>query len=123
MTPPQYLDHPYYDWPAWEALVAKWLRWHCSNLPRDTVIHARVASAGTRAAVGDVIAAFAAEHGDNGIVLVRRSHLESGRAPILRAVFERTPCPVLLVAGPARAQPQPQTGAPMALAASAPGHG
>jgi nucleotide-binding universal stress UspA family protein len=103
MTPPLYVDQPQYEWPAWEARVARWIRCHCDELPPDTVIHAYIASARTRGEIGDAIAKFAAEHGADGIVLVRRSHLEAGRAPILRAVFDRTPCPVLLVAGPARA--------------------
>jgi hypothetical protein len=32
-------------------------------------------------------------------VLVRRSHLEVGRARVLRAVLDQTPCPVLLIGG------------------------
>jgi hypothetical protein len=43
------------------------------------------------------IGRFAVEHDSDAIVLVRRSHLEVGRAHVLRAVLDTTPCPVLLV--------------------------
>jgi nucleotide-binding universal stress UspA family protein len=119
ITPPYYVDQPQCEWPAWEARVAKWIRCHCNQLPSDTEIHAYVASGRTRAEIGDVIARFAAEHGEDGIVLVRRSHLEPGRAPILRAVFERMPCPVLLVAGPARDRAPDWDEVPTAMAAPA----
>ncbi|HZT07532.1 MAG TPA: universal stress protein [Chloroflexota bacterium] len=99
MTPPYYVDQPHHEWPAWQTRVAHWIRRHCADLPQETVIRARVVRARNLTEVGEVIARFAAERAADGIVLVRRSHLEHGRAAILRAVLERTPCPVLLVAG------------------------
>jgi hypothetical protein len=51
-------------------------------------------------AQGDVsteITRFAAERETDAIVLVRQCHLEPGRGRVLRAVFDVTPCPVLLV--------------------------
>jgi nucleotide-binding universal stress UspA family protein len=119
ITPPYYVDHPQCEWPAWEAQVARWILCHCKQLPADTEIHAYIASGRTRAQIGDVIARFAAEHGEDGIVLVRRSHLEPGRAPILRAVFDRMPCPVLLVAGPVRELAPGGDGLPAEMAAPA----
>ena len=50
--------------------------------------------------VGDIapeIVRVAAEQRADGIVLVRRSHMEPGRAAVLRSVLETAPCPVLLV--------------------------
>ena len=46
---------------------------------------------------GTAIARFAAEHASDAVVLARRSRLEPGRAAVLRAVLDQTPCPVLLV--------------------------
>ncbi len=110
MLPPYYVDHPSDEWSAWRARVANWIRCHCGALPRETVIHSYLVPASGHAEIGNVIAHFAAERGEDAVVLVRRSHMEHGRAPILRAVLERTPCPVLLVAGP----PRPQDGTPRA---------
>jgi nucleotide-binding universal stress UspA family protein len=123
ITPPYYVDQPQCEWPAWEARVARWILGYCRPLPPDTEIHAYVATGRTRAEIGDVIAQFAAEHGEDGIVLVRRSHLEHGRAPILRAVFDRMPCPVLLVAGPARERPPKEGEAPARLSEPAAARG
>jgi nucleotide-binding universal stress UspA family protein len=47
--------------------------------------------------IAEEIGRFAVEHRSDAIVLVRRSQLEVGRARVLRAVLDRTPCPVLLV--------------------------
>jgi nucleotide-binding universal stress UspA family protein len=118
MVPPYYVDQPQYEWPAWEARVATWVLCHCQNLPKETMIHAYVASGRTRDEIGAVIAKFAAEHRADAVVLLRRSHLEASRAPILRAVFDRTPCPVLLVAGPTREQPPDQVSTPAGLTAA-----
>ncbi len=107
MTTPYYVDQPQYEWPAWRARVAKWMQCQCENLPRETVIHAHIASAQSRDDIGNAIAQFAIERNDDGIILVRRSQMEHGRAPILRAVFDRAPCPVLLVPGPSRQQRAP----------------
>ncbi len=121
MLPPYYVDHPSDEWSAWRARVANWIRCYCENLPRETVIHTYLAPASSRAEIGNTIADFAAERGEDDRVLARRSHMERGRAPILRAVFERTPCPVLLVAGPARAHDGSQPAAPSRLVAAGAG--
>jgi nucleotide-binding universal stress UspA family protein len=102
MLPPYYVDQPYHEWQAWQVRVTKWIRCHCDHLPRETIIHTYLVSARKRGEVGDAIARFAAERGEHAVILVRRSQMEHGRAPVLRALFERTPCPILLVAGPAR---------------------
>lgn len=118
MLPPSYVDQPQYEWPAWQARVAKWLRCHCADLPPDTEIHTYLARSRSQAEIGEVIAAFASAHAEDGIVLVRRSHLETGRALILRAVLEHTPCPVLLVA--ARAAESAPIPAPASAGSIAP---
>src|SRR6185503_12597012 len=65
MTPPYYLDRPYYDWPEWRARVATWMRCHCANVPRETAIHTHVVTAKDRAGVGEAIAEFASERGED----------------------------------------------------------
>ncbi len=104
MLPPYYLDRAYHDWLEWRSRVATWIRCHCEDLPRNAVIHAYLTTAKDRSDIGNAIAAFAAEHVEDAVVLVRRSHLERGRAPVLHAVFTCTQCPVLLVAGPPRSE-------------------
>ncbi len=103
MLPPYYVDQPHYEWPAWQARVAQWIRCHCGNLPHDTAIHTFLARAPRGEQIANVIASFAAKRGDDAIVVVRRSHMERGRARIIRALLTCTGCPVLLLAGPPRA--------------------
>ena len=65
----------------------------CAQCPPDVPM-------GTFLAQGDAgtaITRFAAEHASDAVVLARRSRLEPGRAAVLRAVLDQTPCPVLLV--------------------------
>jgi hypothetical protein len=54
----------------------------------------------SRGPIGPEIARFALEHQYEAIILVRRSHLEPGRARVLRAVLDLTSCPILLVGAP-----------------------
>ncbi len=90
---PRYVDQPQHEWPAWRDRVIDHLSSAVGRLPSQLSIRVFLS-------VGDIaseIARFAAEHHSDAIVLVRRSHLEVGRARVLRAVLDRTPCPVLLM--------------------------
>ena len=77
------------DAQALRACVDRW-----PNLPLRTFL--------AKGDVGREIAGFAAEHADDAIVLVIRRRREPERTPILRAVLDRTPSPVLLVRGTPR---------------------
>lgn len=120
ISPPMYMDHPHYDWPAWENSVAEWLRWHCDNIPSEAPVRVFVVRGVGREEIGSAIARFAAEREEDAIVLVRRSNLEAGRAPVLRAVLELAPCPVLIVPGPPRgtASAGPQSRVPSVMGAN-----
>jgi len=100
---PRYIDQPQHEWPAWADEVVAHLRACCGELPAGVTARVFLAT-GT---IGDAIARFAAEHHEDAVVLVRRSQLEQGRAVILRAVLNRTPCPVLLVGGVPDESPDP----------------
>jgi nucleotide-binding universal stress UspA family protein len=90
---PQYVDQPQHEWPAWRERVVNQL---CACLGSGGAVPPfRIA-----VAYGDIaqeIGRAAEKQNSDAIVLVRRSHLEVGRARVLKAVLERTPCPVLLV--------------------------
>jgi nucleotide-binding universal stress UspA family protein len=97
ISPPYYVDHPQYEWPAWRQRVIRWLRDCCTAVPARAPVRVFLTPAAAASEVGAAIAAFAAEHGEDVIVVVRRSHLETGRALVLEQLLELTPCPVLLV--------------------------
>jgi nucleotide-binding universal stress UspA family protein len=96
---PRYADHLEDEWPAWGREVVERLGAVCERHPLG--LPARVFVA--RGTVEDEIVRFAAEHREDVVVLVRRSRLEPGHARVLRAVLERTPCPVLLTGAACRA--------------------
>lgn len=91
---PCYVDQPQHEWPQWSDEVIARLGEYCAACPPDVPVRMYLAHDGD---VGAIIARFATEHNDDAIVLVRRSHLEPGRAVVLRAVLDQTPCPILLV--------------------------
>jgi nucleotide-binding universal stress UspA family protein len=93
---PRYVDQPQHEWPNWSREVIDRLCVCLANCPAEVPVRMALA----QGEIGDEIARFAAEHASDAIVLVRRSQLEPGRGNVLRAVFDRTPCPVLLVSGP-----------------------
>jgi nucleotide-binding universal stress UspA family protein len=93
IRPPYYVDQPQYDWPAWAARVVTHLSACLGGRPLDVPTQVFL----TAGSIADEVARFAAEHHSDTVVLVRRSHLEVGRARVLRAVLECTPCPVLLL--------------------------
>jgi nucleotide-binding universal stress UspA family protein len=95
-TVPYYVDQLHHEWPHWIARV-KGLFGCLAVCPADVPVRLHL----TKGDIGREIARFAAEHRVDAVVLTRRSHLEHGRASILRAVLEQTPCPALLVAAEA----------------------
>jgi nucleotide-binding universal stress UspA family protein len=90
---PRYVDQPQHEWPAWADRVISHLSVSLGGRPDGLSMQVFLVAGH----VAEEIARFAAEHQSDAIVLVRRSHLEVGRARTLRAVLDRTPCPVLLV--------------------------
>jgi nucleotide-binding universal stress UspA family protein len=90
---PRYVDQPQHEWPAWADRVIGHLSACLGGRPAGLSIQVFLVAGH----IAEEIARFAAEHYSDAIVLVRRSHLEVGRARVLRAVLDRTPCPVLLV--------------------------
>jgi len=103
ISPPRYVDEPYYEWPAWASEVTAWLQSCCGELPEAVPITVHVRTGPDRHNIGNAIVQFAAQQGADGIILVRQSRMEPGRAPTLRAVLNQSPCPVVLVAGSHRA--------------------
>jgi nucleotide-binding universal stress UspA family protein len=105
VTPPRYVDQPHHEWADWRGRVLGHLAAHVGPPPGNVTVRV-VLTAGD---IAHQIGAFAAEHHADAIVLVRRSHLEAGRARVLRAVLGRTVCPILLLAAepPAAAHAEP----------------
>ena len=97
MGAPRYMDQPHYEWAQWAGEVMERLCRCCAESPVDVPIAVHV----RQGEVGAEIVEFATERRHDAIVLVRRSHMEPGRAHALRAVLQQTPCPILLVGSPA----------------------
>ncbi|MBM2810294.1 MAG: universal stress protein [Chloroflexi bacterium] len=93
---PRYVDQPHHEWPGWAAEIMAHLDAALAGLPEE--VRTRVYLA--RGDVAAEIVRFATETHAKALVLVRRSHLESGRANVLREVLNHPPCAVLLVPGP-----------------------
>jgi nucleotide-binding universal stress UspA family protein len=90
---PQYVDQPQHEWPQWANEVITRMGEACAQFPPDMPVRTFL----IQGDAGEAIARFAAEHNSDAVVLARRSRLEPGRAAVLRAVLDQTPCPVLLV--------------------------
>jgi nucleotide-binding universal stress UspA family protein len=90
---PQYVDQPQHEWPQWANEVITRLAEACAQCPPNVPLRTFLAQGDA----GEAITRFAAEHASDAVVLARRSRLEPGRAAVLRAVLDQTPCPVLLV--------------------------
>ena len=106
MGAPRYVDQPQHEWSGWKSEVVQRFGTYLAQCPAD--VHQQM-----YLAHGDVateIIAFAVKHQCDGIALVRRSRLEVGRGRVLRAILDRTPCPVLLLAAPSRSTPSNPTG-------------
>jgi nucleotide-binding universal stress UspA family protein len=93
---PRYVDQPQHEWPHWANEVIARLCMGCAACPPDVPVRMFLG----HGPVGAAIAHFAADQQVDIIVLVRRSHLEAGRARVLREVLHRAPCPILLLSGP-----------------------
>ncbi len=93
---PCYVDQAHHEWPHWAAEVVDRLCRGVAGCPSHVPVQMFLA----QGEIGEQITRFAAEHGDDAIVLVRRSRLQPGRARVLRAVLDQAPCPILLVGGP-----------------------
>jgi nucleotide-binding universal stress UspA family protein len=89
---PRYLDQLQHELAAWGQEVVERLGASCGRHPLGMPVYVFVA----RGTIEDEIVRFAEEHREDVVVLVRCSKLEPGRARVLRAVLEHTPCPVLL---------------------------
>ncbi len=96
MRAPKYVDQPHHEWAHWASEVMERLCLGCAESPVEVPIKVHL----RQGEIGAEIARFAAQHHHSAIVLVRRSHLEPGRAHTLRAVLQHTPCPILLVGSP-----------------------
>ncbi len=93
ISAPQYVDQAQHEWPQWANEVITRLGEACAQCPPDVPLRTFL----VQGDAGMVITRFAAEHASDAVVLARRSRLEPGRAAVLRAVLDQTPCPVLLV--------------------------
>ena len=93
---PRYADRPYYDWPDWARELRDRFYACCGQGPIAVPVQAFFA----RGEIGAEIARFVAEQGEDAVVLVRRSRLEPGRAPVLRSVLGESLRPILLLSGP-----------------------
>lgn len=93
MRAPKYVDQPQHEWPSWADEVMNRFLSICGECPAEipVTVHVR------QGEIGSEIARFAAARHHDAIVLVRRSHLEPGRAHALRAVLQHAPCPIFLV--------------------------
>jgi nucleotide-binding universal stress UspA family protein len=101
MGAPRYVDQPQHEWAGWKSEVVQRFGTYLAQCPTD--VHQQM-----YLAHGDVateVIAFAIKHRCDGIALVRRSRLEAGRGLVLRAILDRTPCPVLLLGAPFEAAP------------------
>lgn len=103
---PHYVDHRQHEWPGWMHEALDHLSACSARYP--LAIQARVHVAGAvglaEETIAGVILQYMDKHQQDVVVLVRRSRLESGRAAILRALLDQTPCPVLLTGAPGPAR-------------------
>ncbi len=95
MGVPRYVDQAHHEWPSWATEVVDRLC-ACAKMASEIPVRVFVG----RGDVGSEISRFAQDYKQDAIILVRRSHLEPGRARILRAVLDSTSCPILLVGSP-----------------------
>jgi nucleotide-binding universal stress UspA family protein len=98
MSAPRYVDQPQHEWPCWTSEAIRRLAKSCAGAAPTVPTHMYLAQGD----VGEQIVNFAAQHGSDIIVLVRRSRLEPGRARALKTVLRDASCPVLVLGGPAK---------------------
>lgn len=104
---PRYVDQLQHEWPDWMHEVLDHLSACSARYPLGVPVRVHVAGVAGPAdgTIASVVLQFVDDHLDDVIVLVRRSRLELGRAEILRALLDQTPCPVLLTRTPGPVRP------------------
>ncbi len=95
LRPPRYADQAHHEWSAWAREIVDRLSAGLARCPVGVPVRLHLGQGEAAAAIVE----FATRHETDLIALVRRSRLEPGRAAILRAVLDATPCPILLCAG------------------------
>jgi len=96
MRAPQYLDQPQHEWPQWAEEFISRLACTCGGCQPSAPLTVSI----TYGDVGQEVARVAVERRASAIVLVRRSRLQAGRAPRLRAILANAPCPLIVTGGP-----------------------
>lgn len=96
MRAPQYLDQPQHEWPQWAEEFISRLACTCGGCQPSAPLTVSI----TYGDVGQEVARVAVERRASAIVLVRRSRLQAGRAPRLRAILVNAPCPLIVTGGP-----------------------
>lgn len=96
MALPAYLDQPQHEWTQWDTEIIERLCRSCAQFPPE--MHTRVFL--REGDIGREIVRFAGDEQYDGILLVRRSHLEPGHAQALRTVLLNTPCLVIITGVP-----------------------
>lgn len=94
---PRYVDQAQHEWSQWSGEIVERLATCAAGCPPEVPVRTFLA----HGEIGAEIERVAVEHQADALVLVRRSHLEAGRARVLRAVLPRTPCPIFVWSGPA----------------------
>jgi len=92
---PRYVDQPQHEWPHWASEVIE--RVHIADTEWPSTVPLRVFV--SRGEIGAEISRFAATHEHDAIVMMRRGREDLGQTPLLHAVLDAMPCPVLLVGG------------------------
>jgi nucleotide-binding universal stress UspA family protein len=90
---PRYVDQPQHEWPHWASGVID--RVHIADTGWPLTVPLRVFL--VHGEIGAEINNFAAAHEHDAIVMMRRGQEGLGQTPLLGAVLDTTPCPVLLV--------------------------
>ncbi|HEX8034276.1 MAG TPA: universal stress protein [Ktedonobacterales bacterium] len=93
---PAYIDQPQHEWAQWNTEIVERLCRSCAQFPPE--MHTRVFL--RQGDVASEIVRLAGDEQYDGIVLVRRSHLEFGRARALRIVLQNTPCLIIITGVP-----------------------
>lgn len=89
-TSPRYLDHPYYDWPAWADEFRKRLLTFYSPKVKLRLFH----EYGNPV---DVVLRFASEHDEDIIALSWRGRMDEERAGTVKGILRGTELPILLM--------------------------
>lgn len=90
---PRYVDQPQHEWPHWASGVIDRVRIADTGWPPTVPLRVFL----VHGEIGAEIINFAAAHEHDAIVMMRRGRADLAHTPLLSAVLETTPCPVLLV--------------------------